>query len=90
MLVVRLEFSHPEIGSSRIALVFADHVVFLGISNFGIKTCSFIIIIIIIIIVTQICIAYIGRVVQWPNQRRIRVMVDNVIGRLAGNKMFLI
>ena len=50
--------------------------------------------IIIIIIITQIYIAQhvvkssAGRVVQWPNQRRIRV--DNVIGRLAGNKMFLV
>ena len=53
-------------------------------------------IIIIIISITQIYIAQhvvkssTGRVVQWPDQRRIRVMVDNVIGRLAGNKMFLI
>ena len=31
-----------------------------------------------------------GRVVQWPNDRRIRVMVDNAIGRLAGHKMILI
>ena len=29
-----------RIGSSRIALVFTDLVVFLGISNRGIKTCS--------------------------------------------------
>ena len=30
-----------RIGSSRIALVFSDLVVFLDISNPGIKTCSF-------------------------------------------------
>ena len=57
---------------------------------------DFCIIIIIIIIIMKIYIVQhvvkssTGRVVQWPNRRRIKVMVDNVIGRLAGNKMILI